>query len=88
VTVSEIKPIAVLTDKITHAIDFLLENKKIREANGAKRLLIGHNGEKYVIISEPEHLLAWELSEILVVPGAAKNPRYSEMYDLARTRIR
>lgn len=84
------KPIAVLTHKVSHAIDYMEVDLKIpfREKMVAKRRLVRNDGQEYILIYEPEQLLGLEISEMLIIPGASRNPRYSEMYDLGRTRLR
>lgn len=86
----EKKPIAVLTNKVTEALDFLQIDKKIRfrEIRVPRRLLIGEDGQVYVLIFDPQQLLGLEISDIITVPGVYRNSRYEEMYAVARTRIR
>jgi len=82
--VKENKPIAVLTHKLSYAIDFMRENKKLREINGAKRRLVGEDGQVYCIITEPMQLRGLEISDFIIVPGAGLSPHFAEMYDWAQ----
>lgn len=82
------KPIAVITHSISRAIDYIMQMKDIREVQGAKRRLIGKDGQEYIIITDIQHLYGMEISGTIIIPGAARNKNYEAIYELARTRIR
>jgi len=82
------KPVAVLNDSITNAIDLLIKMYKIREINGAKRRLIGNDGQEYFIITDFPHVDGMEFSDILVLPNAEFNPNYEYLKELIKVRIR
>lgn len=89
-TVEQKKPIAVLTDRISRAIDyFQIDTKiKLREIQAPKRRLIGEDGQVYILITDAEQLMGLEIASIMVVPGASRKSDFSRMYDTALTRIR
>lgn len=83
-------PIAVLTDRISRALDYMQWDLKmqLREINIPHNRIIDSFGQRYFLVNEPIQLEGIEISQILIIPGASRNPKYSEMYDKARTRIR
>lgn len=81
-------PIAVITCRITDAIDYIRDVKNIREVRGAERKLIDFNGQEYIIIIKIEQLLSLEISSFIIVPSAYYNPDIQEILKMVPTRIK
>lgn len=85
------KPIALITDSIPYAVQWALTNFKgnVDSYSNGKREITLKSGQKYIICSQPEHLLAWEISGFRYVGGNQKPVSFFDnMVRLAQSRIR
>ena len=83
------KPVAVLSDSVAHGLSYLLNiNKNIVEYHSHLREITTRSGQKYYICTKPEHLLAIEISRVIVTPEAYNTPDFNYLYRLAISRIR
>jgi hypothetical protein len=82
------KPIAVIADTLTNAIDILSELHDLREVNGPKRVVTAKNGQRFVIILFVQDSYGYEFSDILCIPTAWKNVDYERIYSIVKTRVR
>lgn len=85
---NENKPIAVITESVTAAIEAICALHDIREVNGAKRRLIRTDGQIFYIVTRAQHLDGLEISDYIIIPGAKSNPDFDLIYRLAKLRMR
>jgi len=85
------KPIALITDSIPYAVHWALTNFRgeVDSYTNGKRRITLKNGQEYIICSQPEHLLAVEISDFKHVGGNIKPPSFMiNMIRLAKERMR
>lgn len=88
-TVSK-KPIALITDYVPYAVHWALTNlKNVDTYSASSRTLATKDGQKYIICSKPEHLIAVEIADYRDVGGNQKPASFFiNMIKLAQTRMR
>lgn len=85
------RPIALISDNINDAIQWVLINNKDNVAayHTGRRTVDLKDGTVYEICTMPEHLLALHINEYRVLYGSKKRTTwYEHMERLAKTRIR
>ena len=83
------KPIALISDDVPYAVQWALVNLAPVERYTSSNREVIANGQKYVIVTRPEHLLAMEVSDYKDI-GGNKRPAswYHDMCRLAKQRMR
>lgn len=82
------KPIALITDKTERAVTWALNNLKVEKYDTGRRE-IRASGRTFIICTQPEHLLALEISDYKDVGGSEKPASwFIRMHEMAQTRIR
>jgi len=81
------KPIAIIANKLTDAIDIMIQLKTIRQISEVNKKIIDINGQVYYIITEVEQLYGIELSDYIVIPHADENPNFERLLQVARERM-
>lgn len=85
------KPIALITDSIPYAVQWALTNFKgsVTSYSNTNRELTLSSGQKYIICSQPEHLLGIEISDYKDVGGNQKPASFFvNLIRLAQSRMR
>jgi hypothetical protein len=82
------KPIAILTNDIQYAHDWIIKNREIIQFNIYNNTYIDSVYQRYIIVRASEQLLSYELSAVFNI----SNPNYTPIpyYEIqeARNRIR
>lgn len=83
------KPIALISDEIAYAIQWALVNLAPVENYSSRNKELVANGQKYMIATRPEDLLAIEISDYRDIGGNKKPASwYHDMCRLAKQRMR
>jgi hypothetical protein len=85
---NQMNPTAVITHSLSRAIDTIKELYDVREVMGMKRRIIGKDGRLFLIIFAAVQVYGLEFDDMIVIPGANKNPEYDMIYSAVKARIR
>lgn len=62
------KPIALITERFTNALNWCHHHLDIREYNSENRRLIDIMGQEYIMVSDMKHAIGFEFSGMIVIP--------------------
>lgn len=82
------KPIALISDSNETALSWAMRNLKVREYTKSNREILA-SGRRFIICTQPEHLLGMEISDYKDVGGNTKPASFFiNMIKMAQTRMR
>lgn len=89
-TPRDVKPIAVLANRLHEGFNYLFQKLKdnVAEYNNTKQELFDRSGGRYIVITRYEQLLGAEIKDFWIAPGFGFNPDAERITELAGQRLR